>query len=66
MQDPRVVAVAPRALALVDMNGDTAEEGDFVQYFAGNKKLPGSEPAAHCYAGTLRHDALGRADLLRY
>lgn len=24
---------------------------DFVQYFGGNKVLPGSQTAAHCYAG---------------
>lgn len=27
------------------------QDSDFVQYFSGNKLLPGSQTAAHCYAG---------------
>lgn len=57
-----MVALAPRALALIDIKPDAAEEDDFVQYFAGNKALPGAEPAAHCYAGGWRCDAAWRRE----
>ncbi len=37
----------PRALLLLPQ----AERPEFVEAFAGNKVLPGSQPAAHCYCG---------------
>lgn len=30
---------------------EQAERPDFADYFSGNRLLPGSDPAAHCYAG---------------
>jgi len=28
-----------------------AQRADFAEYFSGNKQLPGTQPAAHCYCG---------------
>ncbi|KFM57199.1 Selenoprotein O, partial [Stegodyphus mimosarum] len=35
----------------LDLPKSELEREDFAEYFSGNKLLPGSEPAAHCYCG---------------
>ena len=49
--DPYLVAFNPAAARLIDLDPAEANNPDFVQYFAGNKRLPGSEPVAMKYAG---------------
>ena len=39
------------ALQLLDLNLKEVDRPEFTEYFSGNKILPGSEPAAHCYCG---------------
>ncbi|HKA06266.1 MAG TPA: YdiU family protein [Gemmataceae bacterium] len=49
--DPYLVAFNPDAARLIDLDPAEAQKADFVEYFAGNKLLPGSEPVAMKYAG---------------
>ena len=51
VSNPRLVACSFDALALLDFQPLEASRPDFVEYFSGNKRLPGSETAAHCYCG---------------
>lgn len=48
VQNPRVVALSQPALALLGLQ---LEEEEAALYFSGNRLLPGSQPAAHCYCG---------------
>uniref|UniRef100_A0A8C6ZJW3 Selenoprotein O n=1 Tax=Nothoprocta perdicaria TaxID=30464 RepID=A0A8C6ZJW3_NOTPE len=54
--NPRLVAWSPPALALLGLEAAApgerpAREAEAALYFSGNRLLPGSEPAAHCYCG---------------
>ncbi len=49
--DPYLVAINPDAAALIDLDPDEASRPEFVEYFSGNRLLPGSEPIAMRYAG---------------
>ncbi|CAN7983530.1 unnamed protein product [Ixodes hexagonus] len=51
VKSPEVVVVAEDAMLLLDLDGAQFERPDAAEYFSGNKLLPGSEPAAHCYCG---------------
>lgn len=54
LRNPRLVAMSAPALALLGLeaSGPEAErEAEAALYFSGNRLLPGSEPAAHCYCG---------------
>lgn len=51
VSNPLLVAVSPPALAELGISLEETKRPDFAAYFAGNKVLPGAEPAAHCYAG---------------
>jgi len=51
VKNPKVVAVSKEALELIDLDIDETKNEDFAEYFGGNKPLPGSDPAAHCYCG---------------
>lgn len=48
---PSVVVVSQAALDLLDIPKSETQRDDFAEYFCGNKLLPGSDPAAHCYCG---------------
>ncbi|XP_076090895.1 protein adenylyltransferase SelO, mitochondrial-like [Mytilus galloprovincialis] len=48
---PSLVAVSQPALYLLGIPPSEINRDDFVQYFSGNRLLPGSDPAAHCYCG---------------
>ncbi|KAM5171107.1 protein adenylyltransferase SelO, mitochondrial [Mantella aurantiaca] len=52
VENPKVVALSQPALSLlgVQIGGDEEEE-EAARYFSGNRLLPGSRPAAHCYCG---------------
>jgi uncharacterized protein YdiU (UPF0061 family) len=45
------VAHSPSALHLLGLSPDKVSRPEFVEYMSGNKILPGSEPASHCYCG---------------
>ena len=51
MKNPQLVACSLPALQLLDLGPTEVERKEFAEYFAGNRLLPGSEPAAHCYCG---------------
>lgn len=54
LRNPRLVAASPPALALLGLEAGGLEaerEAEAALYFSGNRLLPGSEPAAHCYCG---------------
>lgn len=51
VDNPIVVAYSPSAMALLDLPETELNRKEFALYFSGNKLLPGSEPAAHCYCG---------------
>lgn len=51
VDNPIVVAYSPSAMALLDLPVTELNRKEFAVYFSGNKLLPGSEPAAHCYCG---------------
>lgn len=57
VRNPQLVALSLPALALLGLKEprtprEEAElEAEAALYFSGNRTLPGSEPAAHCYCG---------------
>jgi len=51
LDNPQLVAFSASALDLVDVDAEETKQTKFLEYFAGNEILPGSEPAAHCYCG---------------
>lgn len=51
VENPMLVAGSAPAMALIDLPPSEGRRPDFAEYFSGNKLIPGSEPAAHCYCG---------------
>ncbi|KAL5010089.1 hypothetical protein ScPMuIL_012394 [Solemya velum] len=51
VESPAVVCYSESALGLIDLTGEDANSEEYTEYFSGNKILPGSETAAHCYCG---------------
>ena len=51
VKNPQLVVCSLPALQLLDLGPEEAERKELAEYFAGNRLLPGSEPAAHCYCG---------------
>ena len=51
LKNPQLVAHSQSALSLLGLPASQATRPELVDYFSGNKLLPGSEPAAHCYCG---------------
>ncbi|XP_059146510.1 protein adenylyltransferase SelO, mitochondrial-like [Physella acuta] len=51
VKQPALVCVSLPALKLLDIEEDQTKRPEFLEYFSGNKILPGSETAAHCYCG---------------
>uniref|UniRef100_A0A2L2Y9J1 Selenoprotein O n=1 Tax=Parasteatoda tepidariorum TaxID=114398 RepID=A0A2L2Y9J1_PARTP len=51
VKNPKLVALSKAALQLLDLSDTEIERKDLVEYFSGNKLLPESEPASHCYCG---------------
>ncbi|OCT89072.1 hypothetical protein XELAEV_18017693mg [Xenopus laevis] len=49
--NPKLVALSRSALALLGLRVGEEDEKEAAEYFSGNRLLPGSEPAAHCYCG---------------
>ena len=49
--NPKLVGCSLSALSLLDLPQSEVTHEEFVQYFSGNRIMPGSEPAAHCYCG---------------
>lgn len=51
VENPITVAYSRSAFSLIDLHEDELQRKDFAEYFSGNKLLPGSKTAAHCYCG---------------
>ncbi len=51
LTNPHVVAYSPSAMSLLDLPVSECERAEFAEYFSGNRLLPGSDTAAHCYCG---------------
>ncbi|KAH3825976.1 hypothetical protein DPMN_127865 [Dreissena polymorpha] len=51
VENPKMVAYSPSAMRLLDLDDSQMRREDAAEYFGGNKLLPGSKPAAHCYCG---------------
>ncbi len=51
LPDPYAVAFNPRAAELIGLDAGEAARAEFVEYFSGNRILPGAEPLAAVYAG---------------
>jgi len=51
LSNPRLVCVSRDVLRGIELDEREMERPQFVEYFSGNKILPGSRPAAHCYCG---------------
>ncbi|KAI0238705.1 Protein adenylyltransferase SelO, mitochondrial [Lamellibrachia satsuma] len=51
VENPHLVSYSAPALELLDLLEEETRRPEFVQYFSGNRVLPGAEPAAHCYCG---------------
>ena len=49
--NPETVAVSGSALKLLDLTEEQWKRTEFSEFFGGNRKLHGSQPAAHCYCG---------------
>lgn len=50
LRDPRLVCFSESALRLLDIESHLIDE-HFIECFAGNQLIEGSDPAAHCYCG---------------
>lgn len=51
LKSPKLVGHSLPALSLLGLPASEMAKEEFVQYFSGNRIMPGSEPAAHCYCG---------------
>lgn len=51
LESPEVVVVSEDAMMLLDLPASECDRKDAAEYLSGNKLLPGSETAAHCYCG---------------
>jgi len=51
MPEPYLVSFNEAAAVLLDLDPREADRREFVEYFAGHRRLPGSEPLAMLYAG---------------
>ncbi|XP_077987251.1 protein adenylyltransferase SelO, mitochondrial-like [Glandiceps talaboti] len=49
--NPRTVAFSTSAMTLLDLPESELNRSEFAEYFSGNRLLPGSKTAAHCYCG---------------
>lgn len=51
VENPVTVAYSASAMRLLDLPDQELDRNEFAEYFSGNRLLPGSETAAHCYCG---------------
>lgn len=51
LPNPRLVSFNPDAARLIDLHPEEVLRSDFVEYFSGNRMLPGADPLAMLYAG---------------
>lgn len=51
LPNPRLVSFNPDAARLIDLHPEEVLRADFVEYFSGNRMLPGADPLAMLYAG---------------
>lgn len=51
VENATTVAYSKTAMSLLDLPEHELQRYDFAEFLSGNKLLPGTEPAAHCYCG---------------
>ncbi|KAL4219840.1 hypothetical protein ACF0H5_020251 [Mactra antiquata] len=51
VKDPDMVVYSTKAMQLLDLDESQINRPEAAEYFSGNKLLPGSQTAAHCYCG---------------
>lgn len=51
VEKPKMVAYSQSAMKLLDLDEAQMKRPEAEEYFSGNKLLPGSQTAAHCYCG---------------
>ena len=51
VENPQTVLYSKPAMKLLDLLEEELNRKEFAEYFSGNKILPGSETASHCYCG---------------
>lgn len=51
LESPEVVVVSEDAMMLLDLPASECARKDAAEYLSGNKLMPGSETASHCYCG---------------
>jgi hypothetical protein len=51
LSNPQLVSYSKPALRLIDIDDQQINRNEFIEYFSGNKIIPGSETASHCYCG---------------
>ncbi|XP_041372040.1 protein adenylyltransferase SelO, mitochondrial-like [Gigantopelta aegis] len=51
VNNPQLVVVSQSAIELLSISTSEIRRPEFVDYFSGNRALPGSQTAAHCYCG---------------
>jgi protein adenylyltransferase len=51
LNNPRLVVASKASAELLNLDPAQLERVDFIQYFSGNRPLPGAEPLAMVYAG---------------
>ena len=51
VNNPEIVLHSESAMNLLDLRHEQIERPEFVEFFSGNKRLPGSKTASHCYCG---------------
>ena len=51
VKNPKTVAYSTSAMSLIGLPEAELLRPEFAEYLSGNRVLPGSQPAAHCYCG---------------
>ncbi|XP_077562926.1 protein adenylyltransferase SelO, mitochondrial-like [Haemaphysalis longicornis] len=51
LESPEVVVISEDAMMLLDLPASECARNDAAEYLSGNKLMPGSETASHCYCG---------------
>lgn len=51
VNNPLTAVYSKSAFSLIDLPETELQRKDFPEYFSGNKLMPGSKTASHCYCG---------------
>jgi len=47
VKNPQLIAYSPDVLKWIELDENEVKRPEFVEYFSGNKLIPGTRPAAH-------------------